>query len=154
MNLGDLIAPDGIIPLLKAETKKQALIEMAARAAALTGLDARTIFDTLLQRERLGSTGFGHGIAIPHVKLAGPNRLICLFANLQKPIDFESIDGAPVDLIFLLIAPEHASGDHLKALARISRIVRAPRALEQLRAAQSVALLHALLCDPVVLHAA
>lgn len=139
MDLGDLLAADGIIPALKARSKKQALQELAARAAAVTGLEFREIYDTLLQRERLGSTGLGRGVAIPHVKFRSLRNIVCVFARLDEPIDFESLDGQPVDLVFLLLAPEHASGDHLKALARISRIVREPAMLDRLRKAPNAA---------------
>src|SRR5262245_37440881 len=112
MDLADLIAPEAVYPSLRAKSKKQALQEVAQRAAALTGLEARSIFDTLLQRERLGSTGVGRGIAIPHGRLAALPRIVSVFARLEEPIEFEALDGEPVDLIFLLLAPrseEHTS---------------------------------------------
>lgn len=154
MDLGDLLAPEGIIPSLKAKSKKQALQELATRAAEATGLDQREVFDTLLQRERLGSTGLGRGIAIPHVKFRSLKSIVCLFARLEEPIEFDSHDNEPVDLIFLLLAPEHASGDHLKALARISRLVREPTTLERLRSAPSVDALRSVLTAPAASHAA
>lgn len=154
MELGDLLVPEGIIPSLKARSKKQALLELSQRAAELTGLPQREIFDTLQQRERLGSTGFGRGIAIPHVKLQNIKKIMCLFARLDDPIDFESVDGQPVDLIFLLLAPEHAGGDHLKALARISRLLREPRAIERLRACADADQLRVVLTAPAASHAA
>ncbi len=154
MDLRDLLATDGILPSLDVTCKKQALHELASRAAAATGVDERQIFDALLQRERLGSTGLGRGIAIPHVKIKGLSGISCLFARLASPIDFESQDGEPVDLIFLLLAPEHASGDHLKALARISRLVREPSTLEQLRSARDASALRDVLTSPVTSHAA
>jgi PTS system nitrogen regulatory IIA component len=154
MNLGDLLSPDGIVPALKAKSKKQALQELSHRAAELTGLQAREIFDTLLQRERLGSTGLGRGIAIPHVKVRALKSIVCLFARLDEPIEFDSLDGEPVDLIFLLLAPEHASGDHLKALARISRLLREPSTIERLRASKDGAAVYAVLTEPAASHAA
>lgn len=154
MDLGDLITQDGIIPSLRVKTKKQALQELSGRAADLTGLPARDVFDTLLQRERLGSTGLGRGIAIPHVKFSALKSIVCLFARLAEPVDFEAVDDQPVDLIFLLLAPEHASGDHLKALARISRLVRDPVSLERLRAAKDERALHVILTDNATSHAA
>ncbi|WP_456306386.1 PTS sugar transporter subunit IIA [Oleomonas cavernae] len=105
MDLSSIIGPEGVIAGLKTATKKQALQELAARAAEITGVHERTIFDILLERERLGTTGVGQGIAIPHGKLAEIDRLFGLFARLDQPIDFESIDEQPVDLIFLLLAP-------------------------------------------------
>ena len=131
MDLRDLITPEGVIPALKVKTKKQVLQDLSERAAVLTGTNPRHIFEALLQRERLGSTGIGGGIAIPHGKLAGITKIFTLFARLDEKVEFESMDGEPVDLIFLLLAPEHASGDHLKALARISRLVRDPGTLER-----------------------
>ena len=124
MPLNDLVAPQAVVPALKVNNKKQALQEIAARAAELTGRPEREILDVLMQRERLGSTAIGNGIAIPHGKLPKLERLFGLFARLDRPIDFEALDGQPVDLIFLLLAPENAGADHLKALARIARLLR------------------------------
>jgi PTS system nitrogen regulatory IIA component len=154
MDLHDLLTPDGIIASLRATNKKDALQELAAIAAAKTGLDAREIFNTLLQRERLGSTGLGRGIAIPHVKLNALQEIVCLFARLEVPIEYESHDGQPVDLVFMLLAPEDASGDHLKALARISRLVREPSILDDLRNASDAAALHSALTMVAPSHAA
>ena len=124
MLISDLVTPAAVIASLKATSKKQALQELARRASELTGEPERTIFDVLLERERLGTTGVGDGVAIPHGKLANLPRLFGLFARLDRPIDFESIDEQPVDLIFLLLAPGGAGADHLKALARVSRLLR------------------------------
>lgn len=154
MELGDLLAPRGIFPAFEAASKKQALLDLSAHAAEVTRLEARTIYDTLLQRERLGSTGLGRGIAVPHAKMGGIPGIVCLFARLAKPIEFESPDNEPVDLIFLLLAPDHAGGDHLKALARISRLVREPAALERLRAAADLVALRHALTQPATSHAA
>lgn len=154
MDLCDLLASDGVISPLQATGKKHALQELATAAAEKTGLDPREIFNTLLQRERLGSTGLGRGIAVPHVKLPGLPGIVCLFARLEQPIDYESHDNEPVDLVFLLLAPEHAGGDHLKALASISRVVREPSVIEALRAAPDAAGLHLALTRPLPSHAA
>ena len=156
MDLEDLISQQAIVPALDADSKKHALQELAARASALTGnaISAREIFDTLLQRERLGSTGLGRGIAIPHVKFKELDRIYCLFARLKKPIDFEALDDEPVDLVFLLLAPEHASGDHLKALARISRLLREPEISRRLREAGSPQDLFRVLTEPATPHGA
>jgi PTS system nitrogen regulatory IIA component len=153
MDLADLITPEAIYPSLKAKTKKQALQEMAQRASVLTGVDAREIFDTLLQRERLGSTGIGRGIAIPHGRVAALRKIVSVFARLDEPIEFEALDNDPVDLIFLLLAPEHAGADHLKALARISRLLREPATIDKLRASRDRAALYSVLTQPAV-HAA
>jgi PTS system nitrogen regulatory IIA component len=153
MDLADLIKPEAIYPSLKAKTKKQALQELAQRAAVLTGVDVREIFDTLLQREHLGSTGIGRGIAIPHGRVTALRSIVSLFARLEEPIDFEALDNEPVDLIFLLLAPEHAGADHLKALARISRLLREPSSIEKLRASKDRAALYSVLTEPAA-HAA
>jgi PTS system nitrogen regulatory IIA component len=126
-------------------SKKQALQELAAQAAKLTGLSERDVFDTLLQRERLGSTGIGNGIAIPHGKLARLDRLFGVFARLERPIDFEALDAQPVDLVFLLLAPEGAGADHLKALARIARLLRNTEVAQKLREARDGEALYAVL---------
>jgi nitrogen PTS system EIIA component len=147
MDLSDLITPDAIMPSVKVSSKKQLLQEMAGRAAALTGLVERQIFDVLLQRERLGSTGVGHGVAIPHGKLPGLPRICGVFARLDKPINFEAMDDQPVDLVFLLLAPEGAGADHLKALARIARVLREPTAAKKLRGCRDAAGLYALLIE-------
>jgi nitrogen PTS system EIIA component len=154
MDLADILAPDAIVPSLNVTCKKQALQELSQRAADVTGIESRDIYEALLQRERLGSTGLGRGIAIPHVKFKGLKGISCLFARLSKPIEFDSHDGEKVDLVFLLLAPEHASGDHLKALARISRLVREPSTLEQLRAADDAESLRRILSTPATSHAA
>jgi nitrogen PTS system EIIA component len=154
MNLCDLLPRDGIIPSLQATSKKHALQELATIASERTNLDAREIFNTLLRRERLGSTGLGRGIAIPHVKLAGLKSIVCLFARLEQPIEFESHDSEPVDLLFLLLAPEHASGDHLKALASISRVVREPSVIDALRSAPDAKALYSALTLMQPSHAA
>ena len=135
MNLSDLLKPDAIVPSVHAQAKKQVLLEVAAKAAKQTGLPEREIFDTLLQRERLGSTGVGHGVAIPHGKLRSLDRLVGIFARLARPVDFDSLDDEPVDLVFVLLAPESAGADHLKALARVARILRDPAMAQKLRTA-------------------
>jgi PTS system nitrogen regulatory IIA component len=148
MPLDDLLAAQAVLPALKAKNKKQALQELAARAAPVAGRNEREIFETLLQRERLGSTAIGRGVAIPHGKLAKLDRLVGIFARLEKPIDFEALDGEPVDLIFLLLAPEGAGADHLKALARVARVLRDEKVAEKLRAARDENALRDLLTAP------
>lgn len=133
MEMSELLQPEAVISGLKASSKKQALQELARHAAQITGVSDRRIFETLLERERLGTTGVGNGIAIPHGKLADFKRLYGVFARLDKPIDFDAIDEQPVDLVFLLLAPEGAGADHLKALARVSRLLRDASVCEKLR---------------------
>ena len=154
MALTDLLSSDAILSALRVNGKKQALQEMSERAAQVSGLPAREIFDALLQRERLGSTGVGDGIAIPHGKLAKCNRIFGIFARLERAIDFEALDGLPVDLIFLLIAPESAGADHLKALAGIARVLRDPATAAQLRATRDASALYSLLTLTPASHAA
>lgn len=154
MDLADLIAPEAVIASLKAKNKKHALQLLAAKAGELTRLDQRHILDTLLQREHLGSTGVGRGIAIPHGRLAGLERIVSVFAKLDEPIAFDAIDSEPVDLVFLLLAPEHAGAEHLKALARISRLLRDSLALEKLRASHGREALYAVLTQPLASQAA
>jgi PTS system nitrogen regulatory IIA component len=148
MPLTDIIAPNAIIPALKVNNKKQAIQELSAQAAKLTGLNERTILEVLQQRERLGSTAVGSGVAIPHGKLAKLGRLFGLFARLEKPIDFEALDGQKVDLIFLLLAPEGAGADHLKALAKVARLLRDPEIARKLRESHDVDALYAVMKLP------
>jgi nitrogen PTS system EIIA component len=154
MALAGLLHQNAIIPAMRANSKKQLLQELAAKASKLTGLPEREIFDVILQRERLGSTGVGNGIAIPHGKLARITRIFGLFARLERPIDFEAIDGQPVDIVFLLLAPELAGADHLRALSRIARVLRDPSIVQKLRSTRDPSALHALLCADRASHAA
>ena len=154
MSLNDLLTPDAVIASLRVNGKKQALQELSDRAAEVSGLPAREIFDSILQRERLGPTGVGDGIAIPHGKLARCERIFGIFARLERPIDFEALDGLPVDLIFLLIAPESAGADHLKALATIARKLRNPNLAAQLRATRDASAIYSMMTQTPTSHAA
>jgi PTS system nitrogen regulatory IIA component len=154
MDIADLLAPSGVIANLRVSNKRQALQELAKRAATLSGRHERAIFDVLLERERLGTTGIGMGTAVPHGRLAGLPRPYGLFARLERPIDFEAIDNQPVDLAFLLLTPETAGADHLKALARISRLLRDRIMCDKLRGTDRADALYALLTDRAASHAA
>ncbi|MGH6860279.1 MAG: PTS IIA-like nitrogen regulatory protein PtsN [Phyllobacterium sp.] len=154
MDLGDLIQPDAVLPALKCNSKKQLLQIMSEKAAALTGLSEREVFDTVLQRERLGSTGVGNGIAIPHGKINSVKRIAGVFAQLDTPVDFEALDDQPVDIVFLLLAPENAGADHLKALSRIARMLRDPDRITKLRTAHDATLLYELLTSQPASNAA
>jgi nitrogen PTS system EIIA component len=154
MEIDDLITPASVIANLRVAGKRQALQELARRAAQLTKHDEREIFEVLWERERLGSTGIGNGTAVPHGKLPRLDRLYGVFARLDKPIDFEAIDDQPVDLIFLLLAPEGAGADHLKALARVSRLFRDRAMCQKLRGTDRAEALYALLTDRATSHAA
>ena len=147
MEISDLLSIEAVVPKLSVTSKKQALQELAKRAHTVTGLDERRIFDTLLERERLGTTGVGNGIAIPHGKIAELDGLYGVFARLDKPIDFDSVDEQPVDLVFLLLAPESAGADHLKALARVSRLLRDQTVCKKLRGSDNADALYSLLTD-------
>ena len=148
MEMVELLGPDAVVANLKAGSKKQALQELSQQAATLTGLHERVIFDVLLQREKLGTTGIGRGIAIPHGKMQELKKLHGLFARLPKAIDFDAIDEQPVDLIFMLLAPVSAGADHLKALARVSRLLRDESVCAKLRGADDPEALFALLTVP------
>ncbi len=154
MDLSDLIEASAILPALKANSKKQLLQLLSEKAAAITGLPEREVFDTILQRERLGSTGVGNGIAIPHGKLPGVKRITGVFARLEAPVDFEALDDQPVDLVFLLLAPEGAGADHLKALSRIARMLRDGDTVTKIRATRDAAAIHAFLSQTQTSHAA
>lgn len=147
MEITDLITRDSVVADLKAGSKKQVLQELARIAAGVTGQTERAVFDVLIERERLGTTGVGNGIAIPHGKLRGLDRLHGLFARLAEPIPFDAIDDQPVDLIFLLLAPEGAGADHLKALARVSRLLRNHATCEKLRHADGAVPIYDILME-------
>ncbi len=154
MEIVELLSTESVIPNLRATSKKQALQDLARRASSITGLHERAVFDVLMEREKLGTTGVGNGIAIPHGKLPSLDRLYGLFARLERPVDFHSIDEQPVDLIFLLLAPESAGADHLKALARVSRLLRDKTVCEKLRGTDGEEALYALLTESQESHAA
>jgi nitrogen PTS system EIIA component len=154
MDLSDLINASAIMPAVRTNSKKQLLQLLAEKAASITGIPEREIFDTILQRERLGSTGVGNGIAIPHGKLAAVKRITGVFARLETPVDFEALDDQPVDLVFLLLAPEGAGADHLKALSRIARVLRDGDIVNKLRGTTDAAAIHAMLSDTPASHAA
>ncbi len=143
-----LAHPDRVIADLRAGSKKQLLSELSRVAGEVADLHERQIFDVLVERERLGSTGLGHGIAIPHGRIAGLSRVYEIFARVHTPVDFESLDNQPVDLIYLLLAPAEAGADHLKALARVSRLLRDAPTCAKLRGSDSVAALTSVLTAP------
>src|ERR1700749_1587452 len=133
MDIADLITPRSVVAQLRAANKRHALQELAKRASAISGLNERAIYDVIIERERLGSTGIGMGGGIPHGKLPGLTRLYGTLRGLERPIPFEAIADQPVDLIFLLLAPEGAVANHLKALALVSRLLRERTVCEKLR---------------------
>jgi len=137
MHLSEFLDFDSIKTALPAGNKRALLQQVAAAAAQQLGLPASAIVASLAEREALGSTGFGHGVAIPHGKVEGLERIYGLFARLAEPMDYKAIDGAPVDLVFLLLSPPNAGADHLKALAAISRFTRHGASLDKMRGARS-----------------
>ena len=147
MDLSDMLKSEDVLPALQAGSKRQVLQALAAHAAKATGLDERAIFDVLMQRERLGSTAVGGGVAIPHGRFAGLDSVRGFFARLAAPVDFDAMDHQPVDIVFMLMAPEGAGADHLKALARISRVLRDAALVEKLRATREPRALYALLTE-------
>jgi PTS system nitrogen regulatory IIA component len=154
MDLSDLIEVPAILPALKANSKKQLLQLLAEKASEVTGLPEREIFDTILQRERLGSTGVGNGIAIPHGKLPGIKTITGVFARLDHPVEFEALDDQPVDVVFLLLAPEGAGADHLKALSRIARVLRDSETVAKIRGTRDASAIYAFLATAPASHAA
>jgi PTS system nitrogen regulatory IIA component len=148
MTLDDIVDARSVLAGVKAQNKKQLLQDLSQVLARRAAIDHRIVFETLLTREKLGSTGIGQGIAIPHGKIAELGGVVGLFAKLAAPLDFESVDGQPVDLVFVLLAPAHAGADHLKALARISRMLRNPAVVAKLRGTDSAEGLYAILTEP------
>jgi PTS system nitrogen regulatory IIA component len=154
MEITDLLASEAVVASLKVQSKKQLLQELSERAAKLTGLPERRILEVLTERERLGSTGMGQGIAIPHGRLASLPKIVGLFVRLEAPIAYDAVDNQPVDLVFLLLAPQDAGADHLKALARVSRLLRNQTTCEKLRSASKPEVLYALLTEKANGHGA
>src|SRR5215217_231399 len=137
MNLADFLDFESIKTNLSGGNKRSLLQQLANLAGHRLELDAAAVLSSLNEREQLGSTGFGHGVAIPHGKIEGLGRIYCLFARLGENVDYKAIDGRAVDLVFLLLSPPDAGADHLKALAAISRVTRHAPTLEKMRGARS-----------------
>ena len=154
MEIINLITSESISPALKVTSKKHALQEISKRMAESYSLAEREIFETLLAREKLGSTGVGNGIAIPHGKIQNLDFLRSYFARLERPVEFDAVDERPVDLVFLLLAPEGSGADHLKALAKVSRLMRNKIVCEKLRGSDTSEALYALLTDQTASQAA
>ncbi|PZQ64115.1 MAG: PTS IIA-like nitrogen-regulatory protein PtsN [Phenylobacterium zucineum] len=145
MNIGELLDRSAISTRVSATNKKKALAVIAEIAARNFGLDAGEVLDALNEREAAGSTGVGHGVAVPHARLNGLERMRGVFVRLEQPVEFESVDDQPVDLMFALFAPRNAGAEHLRALAKVSRLLRQSELREQLRKAHSADAVHALL---------
>lgn len=149
MELTEILSPDAVMSALNATSKKHLMQEIAQRAADLHGLDARVAFEALLERERLGPTGVGRGVAIPHARLDGVEGIIGAFARCQRPVEFDAVDDEPVDLVFALFAPEDAGANHLRALARVSRCLRDQAICAKLRAAEDASAIYAVLTESI-----
>lgn len=147
MELGDILPFNAVLFSVNASGRKQALQEIGHRAADVYGVDCGAVIDGLLTRERLGSTAMGSGVAIPHARIAGLESIVGIFARLEKPVDFEAADGQGVDLLFSLLGPEEGDASHLRALAKVSRVLRDQTTLDKLRSADEAAALHAILTD-------
>lgn len=147
MDLTDLTPAEAILPSVKASSKKNLLQDLSHRLGPIFGVEARPLCTALLERERLGSTGMGRGVAIPHCRMPGLERIRGGLARLDTPVEFEAVDGDPVDLVFVLVAPECAGADHLKALARVSRVMRDPATCAKIRGAKDAAAIYALLSE-------
>ena len=155
MEISDILLPQNVFQRVKTSSKKKLITELAGFAAGAAGLDADKVFDVLWQREKLASTGVGHGVAIPHGRMSKLEKIAGFFVHLDDAIDFEAIDSAPVDLVFALLTPADAGADHLKALAKISRLMRNASMCEKLRAANDRSQIYALLTEPTAgVHAA
>jgi len=148
MQIADLLSPERVLASIKPKDKKQLLQMLADKTAQLSSVTDRRIFETLLERERLGTTGVGQGIAIPHGRLGDIKKIMGVFARLETPIEYEAVDNQPVDLVFMLLAPEGAGADHLKALARVSRLLRNQATCDKLRNAATAEALYAILTEP------
>jgi PTS system nitrogen regulatory IIA component len=149
MNIGDLLDRTAISTRVSATNKKKALAVISEIAARNFGLDAGEVLDALSEREAAGSTGVGHGVAVPHARLEGLSRMRGVFVRVEQPVEFESVDDQPVDLLFALFAPKNAGAEHLRALARVSRLLRQGDLREQLRKARSADAVHALLVQDI-----
>lgn len=145
MNIADIISKEAVLDNVQASSKRELIQLLAQRIASLSGLDERVVFDAVWERENLGSTGYGEGVAFPHARIEGLNKVCGMFARLDDVVDFDSLDGKPVDLVFMLVSPENSGADHLTALAALSRILKTEGSCDKLRKARSVDELYAIL---------
>ena len=147
MELSDILSAEAVKFVGKPVSKKRVLQDISARAADLYGLDADAAFDALQERESLGPTGVGDGVALPHARLPGLDRVVGVFFRLEKPVEYDSVDRQPVDLLFALFAPVDSGVEHLKALACVSRLLREPSTRAKLRANDDANVLYAVLTE-------
>ena len=144
MDIGELLADGGVVLRSGASSKRQALHTVAEAAAQVLGLPESRILEALLEREALGSTGLGSGVAVPHARLEGIARVTAVFVRLDTPVAYGAVDDQPVDLLFALFAPPRDGAEHLRALAAVSRVLRSPELREQLRKARTTDAINAL----------
>ena len=152
MELADILSEESVLFCTDIKTKRDVLDRLASQASRQTGFPAEEIFAALSDREALGSTGLGNGIAVPHGRFPGLKGVVAVFMKLTGPVDFDSVDDQPVDLVMMLLAPVGAGADHLKALSRVARLLRTETVVEDLRAATDPAQLHAIFTAPVATH--
>jgi PTS system nitrogen regulatory IIA component len=152
MELADILAERAVLCCTGVKTKRQLFEDLAARAAELTGHPQAEILEAISSREELGSTGLGNGIAVPHGKIAGLKGVTAVFARLDQPIEFDSVDDQPVDIVVMLLAPSGAGADHLKALSRVARLLRTEAVVDELRRTDDCAQLYGVLTSPVATH--
>ncbi len=146
MKITDILSKESVIADLTADSKKNLLEELADLASKETNLDPRVILEALVERERLGSTGVGHGVALPHTRLLGLEKIFCAFVR-TNPVDFEAVDGKLVDLVFLLLVPEESGADHLKALSCLSKLLRDETITTALRKASNIDEIYQIICE-------
>lgn len=154
MQLSDILKPAGVKVLASSTSKKRLFHDLGEIAEAGYGLSEQTVIDALIERENLGPTGVGQGVALPHARLAEVDSICGVFLKLEKPMDFDAVDRQPVDLVFALFAPESAGVDHLKALALVSRTLRDASICAKLRANHDASTLHAILTEAQTTQAA
>lgn len=154
MELADILVSEAVAATQSVSSKKRLLLEIAEQAEALNGLSKQKVFEALQERELLGATGMGKGIAVPHARMSDVDRVIGFFTRLEEGVNFDSVDGQPVDLVFTLLAPEDAGADHLKALARVSRTLRDEATCRKLRSTNDATALFAILTESATSEAA
>lgn len=154
MELADILTEESVIVCTGLKTKREVLETLAEHAAKLIGQNVTTVLKALTEREALGATGLGNGVAIPHGKFAGLRGVVAVFARLEEPVDFDAVDDQPVDLVMMLLAPMGAGADHLKALARVARVLRTESVVDELRRTSATERLYAILTQPVASHQA
>jgi PTS system nitrogen regulatory IIA component len=154
MELSTILRPDAVRAGLNTSSKKRLLLDLAEMASQTYELSGETVFTAMQDRESLGPTGMGGGVAVPHARLPALDRVVGLFVTLAKPVDYDAVDRRPVDLVFTLLAPEEAGAEHLRALARVSRTLRDAEICAKLRSATEASALYALLTDTAASQAA